>query len=186
MIRKLMKKMLRMLNLRPLSVEELKARGLHIGVNFYSGSGGRFIDNGHVQHIFIGDNVTLAAGVYILAHDTSTKYWLGHTKVKNTRIGNNVFIGAGSFILPGVTIGDNVIIGAGSVITKDIPSDSVAAGNPAKVLCPLEAYLEKEKTAMEKSRCFDEQYTFRNKDFNAAMRKEMVEACDKHKAIYLK
>ena len=186
MIHKLIKKILRALNLRPISIEELKARGLHVGANFYSGSGGQFIDAGHVHHIFIGDNVTLATGVHILAHDTSTKYWLGYTKVKNTKVGNNVFIGAGSIVLPGVTIGNNVIIGSASVITKNIPSDCVAAGNPAKVLCPLEIYLEKEKASFLKSRCFDERYTFRNKDFNTAMREEMTEACERDSTIYLK
>lgn len=49
-------------------------------------------------------------------------------------IGNNVWIGSGSVILPGVTIGDNAVIGAGSVVTKDIPSDMIAVGNPAKVI----------------------------------------------------
>jgi maltose O-acetyltransferase len=49
-------------------------------------------------------------------------------------IGNNVWIGGGAIILPGVTIGDNVTIGAGSVVTKDIPSNTVAAGNPCRVL----------------------------------------------------
>ena len=165
MIRKLIKKILRALNLRPISIEELKARGLHVGTNFYSGSGGAFIDAGH---------------------DTSTKYWLGYTKVKNTKIGNNVFIGAASIVLPGVTIGDNVIVGAGSLVAKSIPSDCVAAGNPAKVLCPLGIYLEKEKASFLKSRCFDERYTFRNKDFNTAMREEMADACERDSVIYLK
>ena len=48
-------------------------------------------------------------------------------------IGNNVWIGAGAIILPGVSIGDNSVIGAGSVVTKDIPNNSIAVGNPAKV-----------------------------------------------------
>jgi len=55
-------------------------------------------------------------------------------------VGNNVFIGLGAIILPGVTIGDNVIIGAGSVVTQNIPSNSVAAGTPAKVLKSIDAY----------------------------------------------
>ena len=50
------------------------------------------------------------------------------------RIGRNCWIGAGAIILPGVTIGDNVVIGAGSVVTKDIPSNVVAVGNPCRVL----------------------------------------------------
>lgn len=57
----------------------------------------------------------------------------------DVHIGNNVWIGAGAVILPGVTIGDNTVIGAGSVVTKDIPSDSVAVGNPCRVLRAIDA-----------------------------------------------
>ena len=56
------------------------------------------------------------------------------------KIGNNVFIGMRSIILPGVTIGDNVIVGAGSIVTKDIPSNSVVAGVPARVIKSFEEY----------------------------------------------
>ena len=63
-------------------------------------------------------------------------------------IGNNVFVGAGTIILPRVHIGNRVIIGAGSIVTKDIPDNKVAAGNPARVICDIDAYLEKEKAKM--------------------------------------
>lgn len=69
-------------------------------------------------------------------------------------IGNEVFVGAGSIILPGVHIGNRVIIGAGSVVTKDIPDNSVAAGNPAKVICPIDEYLEREKGKMRPENTF--------------------------------
>ncbi len=59
------------------------------------------------------------------------------------RVGNNCFIGHSVIVLPGVTIGDNVIIGAGSVVSRNIPSDSVAAGVPAKVICSLDEYYER-------------------------------------------
>ena len=65
-------------------------------------------------------------------------------------IGNNVFIGAGSIILPGVNIGDKAVIGAGSVVTKDIPTNSVAVGNPAKVICSYDEYMQKQKRGMER------------------------------------
>lgn len=60
-------------------------------------------------------------------------------------IGNNVFIGMNSIILPGVTIGDNVIIGAGSVVAKDIPANSVCAGVPARVIKTMDEYAQKFK-----------------------------------------
>tara|TARA_R110002096_G_scaffold434196_2_gene655064 strand:- start:61 stop:570 length:510 start_codon:yes stop_codon:yes gene_type:complete len=64
-------------------------------------------------------------------------------RIDRIKVGNNVFIGFGSIILPGVTIGNNVVIGAASVVTKSIPDNSVAAGVPARVLGPVEAYWDK-------------------------------------------
>ena len=66
------------------------------------------------------------------------------------RIGNDVFVGAGTIILPGVDIGNRVIIGAGSVVTKSIPDNSIAVGNPAKVIGSYDEYLNKQKSLMEK------------------------------------
>lgn len=128
-------------------------RGLKVGRNFKR-MGGVIIDPSHCYHITIGDNVTLAPRVHILAHDASTWNFLGKTKAANVCIGNNVFIGASSIVLPGVTIGDRVVIGAGSVVTKDIPSNSVAVGNPAHVIYSLDAYIEKEKAYMRSNNTF--------------------------------
>ena len=66
-------------------------------------------------------------------------------KVAPIKIGNNVYIGEGCIILPGVHIGDNVIIGARSIISKDIPSNSVAVGSPAKVIKSIDVYFDKVK-----------------------------------------
>ena len=121
-------------------LDKLIRRGLVVGTGF-TRMGGVIIDPSHCWHIAIGDNVTLAPRVHILAHDASTKVFLGYTRVENTRIGNNVFIGAGSIVLPGVTIGSNVVIGAGSVVSKDIPDNTVAVGNPARVLKPLSDFI---------------------------------------------
>lgn len=102
--------------------------GLKIGKN-HNIQDQVILDWSHCWLIEIGDNVTIAPRVYILCHDASTKNTLGYTKIGRVRIGNNVFIGANTTILPGVTIGDNVIIGANGVVTKDIPENSVAIGN---------------------------------------------------------
>jgi acetyltransferase-like isoleucine patch superfamily enzyme len=67
-------------------------------------------------------------------------------------IGNNCFIGNGSKIMLGVRIGDNVIVGAGAIVTKDVPSNSVVAGVPAKVICTIDEFYEKNK---EKFHCTD-------------------------------
>ena len=70
-------------------------------------------------------------------------------------------MGAETVVLPGVTIGDNVIIGANSTVTHDIPDNVVAVGTPARVLCSLDCYLEKEKKRMKESICYGEEYTLR-------------------------
>lgn len=144
-----------------ISTERLIKQGLKVGKNF-NRQGNCIIDPPHCWLIEIGDNVTLANGVYILAHDASTKMHLGYAKVGNVKIGNNVFIGANVTILPNVKIGDNVIIGAGSVVTKDIPSNTVYAGNPAKQICTTKDYINKNKKMMNKNNVFSEDYTTRN------------------------
>ena len=116
------------------------------------------IDPGHCWLIEIGDDVTLAPRVHILAHDASTKRQLGYARIAEVTIGNNVFIGANSVILPGVHIGDNVVIGAGSVVTNDIPSNSVAVGNPCKVISAYEDYMTRKKNEMTPDNVFDESY----------------------------
>lgn len=102
----------------------------------------------------IGDNVTLT-GVKILCHDASTQKTLGFTKLGKVTIGNNVFVGTKTVILPNVTIGDNVIIGAGSVVTKDIPANTVAVGNPCKPICSFDEYMKKQTSLMGESNVWD-------------------------------
>ena len=118
------------------------------------------IDETSLQHIFIGDNTQITAGVIILAHDYSYSV-LGNIygelprQQRDTIIGKNVFIGMNSIILMGSNIGDNVIIGAGSVVSGRIPSNTVCAGNPAKIICSLDQFLVKGRTRFEESaRCY--------------------------------
>jgi len=106
------------------------------------------IDPGYNWLISIGDNSVLSYGTIVLAHDGSLRNYTGYTKVGKVTIGSNTFIGAGSIIMPGVTIGDNVIIGAGSVVTKNIPDNSVAAGNPAVVIGSVPELIKKHKSNM--------------------------------------
>ncbi|PCI59742.1 MAG: hypothetical protein COB35_10665 [Gammaproteobacteria bacterium] len=135
------------------NLDRYKAKGATIGSHTIlisctlssSSKGDKFI---------IGDNCTLT-GTTLLAHDASPSLFISELVLKEQPymigsrasyrapiiIGNNVFIGWGTIVLPGVTIGNDVVIGAGSVVTRDIPSGVVAAGNPIKIIKPLEIFI---------------------------------------------
>jgi len=142
------------------TTEKLIKMGMKVGNNF-SRLNGVILDPSHCWLIDIGDNVTIAPRVHILCHDASTKQFIGYTKIGRVNIGNNVFIGAETVILPGVNIGNNVIIGANSTVTHDVPDNTVVAGTPAKVIMSLDDYLSKEKERMSKSICYGADYTLR-------------------------
>ena len=142
------------------TIEQLKKMGLRVGKNFDPQLGFE-LDPSHCWLIDIGDNVTFAPHVQVLAHDASMHNVLGYTKIGCVSIGNGVFIGAGSVVLPNVKIGDNSIIGAGSVVTKDVPPNVVCAGNPARVLSTLDEFIDKNRELMKKSVLYQEEYTLR-------------------------
>lgn len=116
-------------------LEYAKYLGVQVGVNcrIYSYKFGT-----EPWLIEIGNNVTITSGVVFLTHDGST--WLFRDKkgrrflYRRIIVGNNVFIGINSIIMPGVIIEDNVVIAAGSVVTKSIPSGKVVGGNPARII----------------------------------------------------
>lgn len=112
---------------------------IHVGENFYANFGCTILD---VCEVHIGDNVLLASHVqiYTATHPVAVAPRVAGVEFgKPVRIGDNVWIGGASVICPGVTIGENSVIGAGSVVTRDIPPNVVAAGNPCRVLRPLTA-----------------------------------------------
>lgn len=164
------------------TTDVLIKRGLTVGKEFKR-LNHVIIDYSHPNLITIGDKVTLAPRVHILAHDASTKHNIGKTRIGLVNIGNNVFIGAESIILPGVTIGDDVVIGAGSVVTKDISSNSVAVGNPARVVCTLDEYNAKKQNEMDSVPCFDESYIIHESGFDKEKTKEMVETLKQNGGI---
>ncbi len=107
---------------------------IEVGENFYANYSCIILD---VNKVRIGDNVLLAPNVqiYTATHPIDPIERLnGKEFAKPIAIGNNVWIGGGAIICPGVKIGDNVIIGAGSVVTKDIPDNVIAAGNPCRII----------------------------------------------------
>lgn len=126
-------------------IDKMRREGLTVGNNVHIFDS--YIDPLFLFLITIGDNTTLT-DVKVLAHDASTNKQLGYTKMGKVTIGSNCFIGAKSIILPGVTIGDNVIIGAGSVVTTNIPENSVAVGNPCRVVKSYDDYMMFQKNSM--------------------------------------
>ena len=135
LFRRLLSKIIR----RILAMSSVEHKFKH-GKCFYSNS---LVDTLFPKLVEIGDNFVSAPGSIILAHDASTFLFTDKYRVQKTTIGNNVFLGANSVILPGITIGDNVIIGSGCVVTKDIPSESVVAGNPGRVIGSVQNYIAK-------------------------------------------
>lgn len=145
------------------NLKQLIKDGLKIGDNVDI-MGECIIDPGHCWLIEIGNNVTLAPRVHILAHDASTKKMLNYVRIQKVEIGNNVFVGAGAIILPGVTIGDNVIVGAGSVVTKSLEANGVYAGSPARKIMNFDSYIQKHRENILSGEypVFDETYKIGN------------------------
>ncbi len=125
---------------------------IHFGNNVYANFNLTIVDD---THVFVGDctliapNVILATGTHPILPELREKGYQFNAPIK---IGRNCWIGAGAIVLPGVTIGDNSVIGAGSVVTKDIPSNVVAVGNPCKVLRPIN---DRDKTFYFKDKKID-------------------------------
>ena len=141
------------------SVEHLRSRGVEIGENVQL-----FNTNIDFCHGFL---------VTVLAHDASTQISLGVSKVGRVKIGNNVFVGRGSIILPGISIGDNCVIGAGSVVSSSIPSNSVAVGNPARVVSSYEEFVEKHRRQMKSCPVFPTLWSEKSEEEKAEMKAKL-------------
>ncbi len=144
-----------------LTKERLRNKNIFIGNNtiIYNTE---FSHSQKGDYFYIGDNCTIT-GAHLIGHDASPTLFIDelviHKEVwKNgsrksyrnpIKIGNNVFIGVGTIILPGSHIGDNVIVAAGTVVSSNLESNFVYAGNPAKKIKPIESYIEKYKSIYE-------------------------------------
>lgn len=109
-------------------------KNCHFGKGVYANFNLTLVDDTHIyvgDYTLFGPNVVVATAGHPIQPELREKTYQYNFSV---HIGRNCWIGAGAVIVPGVTIGDNVVIGAGSVVTKDIPSNVVAVGNPCKVL----------------------------------------------------
>ena len=130
-------------------VAYLRAQGARIGDNceLFSNIGGFGSEPYLIQ---LGANVIIASGVLFITHDGATRLlrkidsrWTRETGLYGTiKVGDNAFIGINSIIMPGVNIGANSAVGAGSVVTKDVPPNTIVAGNPAKIIRTVDEYRE--------------------------------------------
>ena len=109
----------------------------HLGKGVYANFGLTLVDDTHIyigDHTMLGPNVVLATGAHPILPQLRERQMQFNLPI---RIGRNCWLGAGVVVVPGVSIGDNTVIGAGSVVTKDIPANVVAVGNPCRVLRPI-------------------------------------------------
>lgn len=149
----------------------LKKKGVRIGKNFLIQNHSVtsvLIDISRPSLVTIGDNVTVNRNFNLLTHDFVSGVFLNkyHDFVPSSgriTIGNNVRFGINCTVLKGVTIGDNCFIGAGSIVTKDIPSNSIAVGSPCKVVMSLDDYYKRRKKqcigeALDYARSIKERY----------------------------
>ena len=101
--------------------------GMHIDKTARISYGAK-LDKTNPKGIHIGEESYIASGAIVFTHDFSRNLH------KDTHIGKRCFIGANAIIMCGVNIGDEVIVGSGAIVTKDVPSNCIVAGNPAKIL----------------------------------------------------
>lgn len=115
-------------------------RHVHFGNLVYANFNLTMVDDTHIyvgDYTMFGPNVTVATAGHPIMPELREKAYQYNFPV---RIGRNCWIGAGALIMPGITIGDNVVVGAGSVVTKDLPSNVVAVGNPCRILREIGDY----------------------------------------------
>ena len=132
----------------------LKAKGMKLGKGVNLPFSTR-IDVAHCMLISIGDNCGFGDDCLILAHDAMPNEYLDATVIGRVDIEESCHFGVRTIILPGVRIGKGSVIGSNSVVATDIPPGSLAAGNPAKVICTMEDYLEKHREALKTAHKFE-------------------------------
>ncbi|MFP8643707.1 acyltransferase [Priestia aryabhattai] len=129
--------------------ELLRAEGVNLGEGCQIYSNVTFGSEPYL--IEIGNRVRITNGVIFITHDGGMWVLRNNGLLKDAdafgkiKIGNNVHIGINAVIMPGVKIGDNVVVGVGAVVTKDIPSNSIVAGIPAKVIKTIDDYYDKHR-----------------------------------------
>lgn len=132
-------------------IEYIRKRGGKIGINTIILSSANCFGS-EPYLVDVGNNCLISGDVSFITHDGSLNVLnnLGFfekptDKMRPIKVGNNVFIGMKAIVMPGVKIGDNCIVGAASVVTKDVPEGMCVAGVPAKVICSIQEYADKNR-----------------------------------------
>ena len=155
---------------------KLRGMGMFIGDNVWLPDS-TVIDTSHCFLISIGNHCGFGEECVLLAHDAQMDEYLDAARLGRVVIHESCHLGARTIVLPGVTIGPRTIVGAGSVVTRPLPPDTVCAGNPARVICSLEEYLEKHRGRIASARTFD--YTqYDISVLTPERRGELIAACD--------
>lgn len=132
-------------------------RHVHLGKHVYANFNLTLVDDTHIfigDYTMIGPNVVIATGGHPILPSLRQE---GYQYNAPVHIGKNCWLSAGVIVVPGVTIGDNTVVGAGSVVTKDLPANVVAVGNPCRVLRPINEH--------------DEIYYFKNRTIRDSLKK---------------
>ena len=168
-------------------IRMLLARGMVIGKNVTISSN-TVIDATYPYLIRIGNNVSLAEHVRLLAHDAGAfKFTGGYTRLGAIDIKDNCFIGDRSTILPGVTIGPNALVAAGSVVNRDVPPNSCVAGMPARVYARFDDYIARNREQIEKGPVFSYAELADHVDnLSEAIKQKLREACQNGGSAYVK
>lgn len=153
--------------------KQAKAAGVTIGESNFIAS---HFWNSEPYLITIGSNCQITRGVKFYTHGgagAARKSYPHFDVFGRVTIGDYVYIGNYSLIMPGVTIGDNVLVAAGSIVTKSVPSNTVVAGNPAKYICSIDEYIEKNK-----------RYNTNTKGLTKEKKKEVLLSLDESKFVH--
>lgn len=152
--------------------KQARHAGVMMGNNNFIGS--RFWSS-EAYLITIGNHCSLTEGCRIHTHGGTDAVGFRYPKFDcfgKVVIGDYVYLGCNSLIMPGVAIGDNVLVAAGSVVTKSIPSNVVVAGNPARIICTIDEYLERNM-----------KYNMDSKGMNRADKKKLLQSISEEKFI---
>lgn len=156
-------------------LQKLVANGLTIGEGTQiTDIDSVFFDPSHCYLITIGRRCIIAPNVRFIAHDASTKLFLNYTKFAKIEVNDESFIGDSAILLPGVSVGPHSIVAASAVVTRDVPPNTIVAGNPARVISTLDAYLAKIRKIEKAKKVFNENYYIEH--LTKEKKKELLES----------